>query len=349
MKIRVLSCIYVSFRYLITKCLYAFQFILFKNKNLEPAVVIGDSVLGLFNIFGRYIYDFNIPRHISVEIYDLKFPSPLVAASFKSEINILEMWLRMGIGGTIFKTILKNPQNGNPSPRLQDVILDGKNGLLNSLGLPGPGVETFIEQLGSSSVWNYKRPIGISIGGHDEIEYIYNLKLIDEKIKHTHEKYFFELNISCPNTTSGKTITDDLDKLEKILKSIRKITDKVISVKVTPDASDQTLKNIGEICSSINFIMINAGNTQYKTPRDVGLEPSCFSMKGGGLSGPQLFKRTVEMVSLFSQFNLPIMATGGISSIDHLRLAKMSGASLFSMATSLVLDPYCIPRINYDL
>ena len=339
----------MSFRFVITKCLYAFQYIFFKNRNLEPAVIIGDKVLGLFNIFGTYIYDFNIPRNINVEVYDLKFPSPLVAASFKSEINILEMWLRMGIGGAIFKTILKNPQNGNPSPRLQDVILDGKNGLLNSLGLPGPGVEIFVKQLTSSTVWNYGRPVGISIGGHDEMEYINNLKLIDRAIKDTHEKYFFELNISCPNTTNGKTITDDLHKLEKILKSIRKITDKVISVKVTPDASNQTLKSIGEICSFINFIMINAGNTQYKTPKNVGLNPSYFSMKGGGLSGPQLFKRTIEMITIFSQFNLPIMATGGISSIDHLKLAKMSGASLFSMATSLVLDPYCIPRINYQL
>ena len=111
MKIKILSCIYVSFRLVITKCLYAFQYIFFKNRNLEPAVIIGDKVLGLFNVFGRYIYDFNIPRNINVEVYDLKFPSPLVAASFKSEINILEMWLRMGIGGTIFKTILKTPLN----------------------------------------------------------------------------------------------------------------------------------------------------------------------------------------------------------------------------------------------
>ena len=349
MRVKLLSSIYVSIRFVLTKCLYLIQFIFLKNKNLEPAVVVGDKILSSFSIFGKIIYDFKIPKHLEIEIYNLIFPSPIVGASFKSEKNILEMWLRMGIGGLIFKTIMQNPQNGNPEPRLQDVIINGEKGILNSLGLPGPGVEKFITLLKKSKVWNYNRPIGISIGGHDKTEYINNIKLIDESIKEYNDKYFYELNISCPNTKNGKTITEDLSTLETILQETKKMTNKVISVKVTPDASDQTLKNIGEICSSFDHILINAGNTQYKTPEDVGINPLNFSMPGGGLSGPFLFKRTLEMVSLFSQFQLPIMATGGISSIHHIRQARALGASLFGMATSLVLDPYCIPNMNSKL
>ena len=69
-------------------------------------------------------------------------------------------------------------------------------------------------------------------------------------------------------------------------------------------------------------------------------------MNGGGLSGITIFDRTVEMVKLFAKFKIPIMATGGISTINHIKVLKDSGASLFGMATSLVLDPYCVPRIN---
>ena len=72
-------------------------------------------------------------------------------------------------------------------------------------------------------------------------------------------------------------------------------------------------------------------------------------MKGGGLSGAPIFKRTLEMVDLFSNFKNPIMATGGISSIHHVNAAKNVGASLFGMATGLVLNPYCIPKINSSL
>jgi dihydroorotate dehydrogenase len=72
-------------------------------------------------------------------------------------------------------------------------------------------------------------------------------------------------------------------------------------------------------------------------------------MEGGGFSGPALFDRTLEMVKLFSEFDLPIMATGGISNIHHIDAAKENGASLFGMATALVLDPYCVPKINKRL
>jgi len=72
-------------------------------------------------------------------------------------------------------------------------------------------------------------------------------------------------------------------------------------------------------------------------------------MPAGGLSGLPVLKRTISMVKLFSNFKNPIMATGGISNISHVNAAKSAGASLYGMATSLVLDPYCIPRINSQL
>jgi len=43
------------------------------------------------------------------------------------------------------------------------------------------------------------------------------------------------------------------------------------------------------------------------------------------------------------------MATGGISTVHHLNAARDAGATLFGMATSLIMDPYCIPKINYNL
>jgi len=43
------------------------------------------------------------------------------------------------------------------------------------------------------------------------------------------------------------------------------------------------------------------------------------------------------------------MATGGVSNLSHVNALQNAGASLFGMATSLVLDPYCVPRINRQL
>ena len=109
------------------------------------------------------------------------------------------------------------------------------------------------------------------------------------------------------------------------------------------------MKKIGEISKSIHKVIINAGNTTYKKSGDVGIVSSHFPSVGGGLSGPVLFYRTLEMVKLFSEFNIPIMATGGISMINHVAALHEAGATLFGMATALVFDPYCIPKINQNL
>ena len=320
-----------------------------KRKDLETAVRIGDKGLGKFSILGSLIYDFPIPKGKQVEIFDLNFPSPLIGASFKSEKDILQMWMRMGLGGTIYKTIMSKKRFGNPFPRLQDAIYDGSKGILNALGLPGPGIDNFTKEILSSELWKFKRPIGISIGGDIQAEYIENIRKIEMVINNHYEQYFYELNISCPNTDNGSTICQNPDQLKTLLEEIRKNIDKVISIKVSPDVPDETLLEIGETISLFKKIIINAGNTKFVTPKQAGVDKLNFSMTGGGLSGTPIFERTLEMVALFSNFKNPIMATGGISSIHHVNAAKNSGASLFGMATGLVLNPYCIPKINSRL
>ena len=320
-----------------------------KKKDLEPAVRIGDKGLGTFSILGPFIYDFPIPKGLQVEIFDLKFPSPLIGASFKSEKSILEMWMRMGLGGTIYKTIMSKKRLGNPFPRLQDAFYEGSSGILNALGLPGPGIDQFTKEILSSELWQFQRPIGISIGGETHYEYVENIKKIEMVINNKCAQYFYELNISCPNTENGSTICQNPEILESLLFELRDNLNKVISIKVSPDVPNKTLLNIGEIASLFDKIIINAGNTKFITPMEVGVDKPNFSMEGGGLSGAPIFKRTLEMVGLFSNFKNPIMATGGISSIYHVNAAKDLGASLFGMATGLVLNPYCIPKINSSL
>ena len=63
----------------------------------------------------------------------------------------------------------------------------------------------------------------------------------------------------------------------------------VTVIKVSPDAS-QNLCDIAALATTFKDVTINAGNTQYKTTRDVGLCSKKMSIGGGGLSGPELFQ-----------------------------------------------------------
>lgn len=351
MKLRIIlfSFLYRASRYLITNIIYIYQKIFFKSKDLETAVKLGDGMLGSIVFLKKMIYNFPIKPGIYVKIFDLVFPSPLIGSSFKSERHVLDSWLQMGLGGLIFKTIMEDSRNGNPRPRLQDIKIEGNRGLVNALGLPGPGIELFLEEIHNSILWSYNRPLGISIGGCDPEDYFISIQKVNQKLKKTNYDYFYELNISCPNIKNGLTIGDNPQLLELLIKKIRKNINNVISVKISPDSSDSIINEIGEICSSYPSVMINAGNTKYINSSDISLTKSDFTMPGGGLSGPSLFSRTLEMTLILSKYDIPIIATGGISNINHINALSNAGASLFGIATGLVLDPYCIPRINQNI
>jgi len=346
LRANILSLLYKISRYIITNFIYLFQKLFSLPKDLEPAVKIGDSIISSTMLFKKVIYEFPLPENYRVEVYDLVFPSPIIGASFKSDDNVLDMWLRMGIGGVILKTIMKDKRVGNPVPRLQDTRYGGVNGLINSLGLPGAGLNQFLISVKNQTHWSYKRPIGISVGGENESDYVEIIKKIENVIKTLHDQYFYELNISCPNTKNGQTICENPFELDTLLENLRRITKKTLSVKVSPDISNKILNDIGIICSNYDRIIINAGNTQYKSREQVGLNQRDFSMSGGGLSGPSIFPRTLEMIEKLSKYESHLMATGGISDIKQVNELKKAGATLFGIATSLVLDPYCIPKIN---
>ena len=337
---------YKSTRALVTKILYFIQKVTFQNKDLEPAVKIGDFGLSLLLPLKSIVYHFEVPDDIEVKIFDLNFKTPLVGSSFKSDENIISIWLEMGIGGAILKTIMKDERYGNKSPRLQDTFIDGKKGLINALGLPGDGIIKYANKLENTKIWDFDRPIGLSIGGNNVNEYISNIKYINPIISSKNKEYFYELNISCPNTRNGTTLGENPAELENMLKELRKFINVPFSVKVSPDWSNETLDTIGEICRDNEKILINAGNTQYKTSEEVNLNSYDLRTKGGGLSGDSIFNRTVEMVKLFSKFKIPIIATGGISNANQIDLLKKEGANLFGMATSLIMNPYCIAKLN---
>ena len=345
------SILYRTIRFSVKFLVSFFQFISGQKKDLESIVEFGDSNLIRINkYFGSFAYSFPIPKDIAIEVYDLKFKSPLIAASFKSEKDLIDIWLKLGLGGAVFKTIMSEKRNGNHRPRLQQVRLERQACLVNALGLPGEGVESFSNSIIDSPLWSNDKPLGLSIGGENFDNYIHCFDTIEKQLKTSSiNNYFYELNISCPNTDTGSCLGDNLSDLEKLIDYMRRYSSKVISIKVSPDWEDEHLKSIGDIILAKEKMIVNAGNTQFKTIEYLGLKKDSLPRGGGGLSGLAIFPRTLQMINLFSDMSLIIMATGGISTVHHLNAARDAGATLFGMATSLIMDPYCIPKINYNL
>jgi len=318
--------------------------------DLETVIEAGEKELKKLqkSSLRNLLFNFDIPNHLQRKLYDLTFPSPLTFASFQGDLNQLEMWMDMGIGGGCFKTILRDPREGNKRPRIAEVSYNGDLNLVNAYGLPGKGVDSFIHTVAKSHLWDYRRPLGISIGGHSPEEY-WDVFLTAEDIlskKPFANRYYYEINISCPNTEKGRDLLSSPQNLEKLLTMMRHKTQRVIGVKLSPDQSNEALVSFALRVQQVERTFITIGNTQFKTMEQVGLPATAITKPGGGFSGPALFKRTNEMMDLISPLGIPFIATGGISTKEQVELCLKKGATAVGMATALVTDPYRIPLIN---
>ena len=124
--------------------------LLSKNKDLEKVVSFGDNLLGYTNkYFGSILFNFKPSNNLETSLFDLEFASPITFASFKDDHHLIDIWLRLGIGGGSLKTILPHQHDGNPRPRLQEITVNGHRGLINHLGLPGKGVDALCDSLPS--------------------------------------------------------------------------------------------------------------------------------------------------------------------------------------------------------
>ncbi len=350
LKASVFSFFYRLFRRLIITCARCYRLLKKQQTDLEDAVHIGDALIKKTDpVFGKTLSYFPIPKNIGVSVYDLYFPSPLTVASFKEDVTILSYWFRMGMGGGILKTIMKEERKGNPRPRLQEVRVEPK-GLLNAMGLPGVGLYGLIDILQTTPLYHFERPIGISIGGNTIQEYKDNFLTLFSFVKgHFFRHFFFELNISCPNTPEGQDMSKHPSLFEELLRFIRSHSSHVVSVKVSPDQSLFHLRTLAEICRGFPKMVLNIGNSIYKTCEECGLPKEAISIGGGGYTGAGLFPKVLELTGELSSFEVPILATGGISTRNHILALKEKGAVLFGMATSLVQDPYRVPILNEQL
>jgi len=322
------------------------------SPDLEKSIVVGDFIL--FCIMKtplKFLFKFGIPKNISTKVFNLNFPSPVIAASFKDHTASLLFWQLIGLGAVTFKTLLNEPSKGNHRPRVTEVQIDGQKHLFNSLGLPNKGIKHFVQNNTLQKISFQERPIGISIGGNSDDEYLQNLKTIERFVQNSGSKnIFYEINVSCPNTLNGKTLNQDIERLINLLSSLKEITKSPIFVKIAPESTEDFLLKLGNYVNMQNKMGITLGNTKSLSKRDLNLSSKIFNNQSGGLSGPKLYDSTLNSVKfLSSRFNFPIIATGGASDYKSVRNLLQNGASLVGMAAQLVFNPFEIAKINRDL
>src|SRR3990167_869379 len=216
---------------------------------------------------------------LSVKIGKLKLKNPVLTASgtFGYGKEFEELVDLRKLGGIVTKTITIKPRPGNPQPRLVETA----SGLINSIGLQNEGLENFLyEKLPYLKTLGI--PIIVSIGGETPDEFVALARALSKEDSIS----ALELNISCPNIKSKtkRLFSQDEDATHKLVKSVRRATNKTIIAKLSPNVTD--ISEIALAAEKAGADAVSLINTFFAFAIDAETQKPKLGNITGGLSGP---------------------------------------------------------------
>ena len=273
------------------------------------------------------------------------FPSPVFTASgcASSGRELAQFFPLEKIGGVVTKSIMSKARLGRPTPRMAET----PSGMLNSIGLQGPGIDAFIAQ-DIPFLIQQKARIIVSIAGESVEEYA----VLARKLRSVSGISALEVNISCPNVENrGLVFACDPDASRRVIDGVRRAVggELPIIAKLSPDVTDLVSIAKGVVDAGadglalINTVLGMAINLDTMRPHLGGTT--------GGLSGPAIKPIAVRAVYQVhaAMPNVPILGMGGISNGRDALEMIAAGASGVAIGTASFGNPMALISIHNEL
>ncbi len=275
---------------------------------------------------------------MSVKIGSLEMKNPVTVASgtFGYGPEYADLVDLDRLGAVTVKGISAEPHTGNETPR----TFETASGMLNAIGLPGPGAEGFIEKY-LPFFEDYRVPLIVNIWGKTVEEYGRVTDILDAPARID----ALEVNVSCPNVKEGGALYGtDLDLFQTVVEEVREKTSKPIIVKLAPNVADIKLFALAaEECGADGLSIMNSYPAMAI---DIETRKPQLANRTGGLSGPAIKPIAVKLVWEAAQaVNIPIIGMGGIYSTEDALEFIIAGASAVAVGTANFTDPSTAVRI----
>ena len=276
---------------------------------------------------------------LKVNVCGVEFKNPVIAASgtfgFGQEYN--EIYDVSKLGGISSKGLTINPKEGNNGLR----VFETKSGMLNSVGLQNPGVDSFIvDELPKMKKLN--TVVIANLGGGTLEDYLQGI----EKLNNS-DVDMIELNISCPNVKSGGMAFGIKSEVAfTVVKAVKGICRKPLIVKLSPNAED--IVEMAYKCCDAGADSISLVNTFKGMAIDIYKRKPVFDNVTAGLSGPAIKPIALRMVYEVSRaVDVPVIGMGGIASWQDAVEFIMAGATAIQVGTANFMKPdICLDIIN---
>jgi dihydroorotate dehydrogenase (NAD+) catalytic subunit len=280
---------------------------------------------------------------LSTRLAGVYFPNPVFTASGCAAAGqeLGQFFDVSRLGAMVTKSIMLEPRSGRATPRMAET----PSGMLNSIGLQGPGIETFLTR---DLPWLAERGARtvVSIAGSSVEEYV----RLAQRLRNRPGLTLIEVNISCPNVEDrGQVFACNPATAAAVVNAVKRASSVPVFAKLSPDVTSiveiaRSVVDAGaDGLSMINTLLGMAIDTKTMRPVLAGVT--------GGLSGPAIRPVAVRCVWQVHEAlpDVPIIGMGGIrTGLDALEFL-LAGASAVSVGTAVFGDPTAPMRVIDEL
>ena len=276
--------------------------------------------------------------NLSVQIGKMRMQNPVTVASgtFGYGAEYARLIDLNQLGAVTVKGIRLNPVRGNPTPRTAEVA----SGMLNAIGLQGPGVDGFIKKY-----WPFlkelKVPTIINIWGTTVEEYAEVARRFDA----LGGVGALELNVSCPNIKEGGAqFGTDLKLLSQVVMACRKATTLPLITKMSPNVV--SIAPFAKAAEDSGSDALAITNSYPAMAIDIETRRPKLANVTGGLTGPAIKPIAIKLVwDAAKAVNIPIIGMGGIQNADDAIEFLMAGAAAVAVGTANFYEPQTAPQV----
>jgi len=298
-------------------------------------------------------------ERLVVRAMGLTFPSPLgLAGGFDKNARRPRALAALGFGHIELGTVTATAQQENPRPNLFRLPED--HALINRLGFPNDGALEIAARIAPVRR-SVPVPIGVSIG-KSRVVPVTDLAAVVADYVASFDAVrgvadFVVVNVSSPNTAGLRSMQAH-DHIRTLLGALRDRNERderrvPLLVKIAPDLSDEELDDVLLAAQETQVTGVVAANT---TVARAGLATDAALVKGigaGGLSGPPLRLRSLEIVRRVRARlgrDAVVVGVGGVENGEHAVALLRAGANLVQMYTGFVYGgPFAPARVAREI
>ncbi|MGI8578356.1 MAG: quinone-dependent dihydroorotate dehydrogenase [Nocardioidaceae bacterium] len=297
---------------------------------------------------------------LEVHALGLRFPGPLgLAAGFDKNALGVDALAALGFSFVEIGTVTAHEQPGNPRPRLFRLLAD--RAIVNRMGFNNDGAAAVAARLARRKRRRGALPVivGVNIGKTKAVpaaaavtDYAASTRLLAPYAD------YLVVNVSSPNTPGLRDL-QATERLRPLLRAVRRQADVVsrrrvpLLVKISPDLSDTDVHPIADLAVELGLDGIIACNTTTTRQRLTSPEAAVAAVGEGGLSGPPLRARSLQMLRALRERvgpEMTLVSVGGVSTAGDVRERLAAGATLVQAYTAFVFEgPWWPSRVQQCL